>query len=140
MFKQMKMVKILFYLIIPIGLTSCFPNPRYSLDKDFNLVNCDKIPIYGITIDKNVNGKRSYVGNIYYNREKDPSGTEAFSELNLIELGGNYYLSESFVFEAGVIYDITIGGGDVTGGFEFLVDSVDGKLQIIKGTQLCEEK
>ena len=140
MFKKPKMVKNLLYLIISIGLTSCFPNPRYSLDKDFNLVNCDGIPIYRITIVKKVNEKRSLEGNIYYNREKDPSGTEALSELNLMVLDENYYFSpSSFVFEAGVIYDITIGGGDVRAGFEFLVDSVDGKLQIIEGTQLCEE-
>ena len=136
----MKIVQKLFYLIIPIGIISCFPNPRYSLDKDFNLVNCDGIPIYVITIDKKVNGKGSYEGNIYYNREKDPSGTEALSELNLMVLDENYYFSpSSFIFEAGVIYDITIGGGDVRASFEFLVDSVDGKLQIIEGTQLCEE-
>lgn len=133
MFKQMTMVNISFSFIIVLGLSSCFPNPRYSLDKDFNLTNCDEFPIYGIDIDDS----KGNVWSIYY--EKDSVGVDAPSQLNLRSLPEGYKTLFNG-FEANVTYDITIGGGDAMGGFKFLVDSVDGKLQIIEGAQPCEER
>lgn len=133
MLRQKITARFLFFIIISIGLTSCFVNPRYSLDKDFNLKNCDELPIYGVDIEDS----KGDVWSIYY--EIDSVDVDAPYQLNLRSLPEGYKTSFNG-FEANVTYDITIGGGDAMGSFKFLVDSVGGKLQIIEGIAPCEEK